>query len=154
SCATVKTVLASSSVDPHDYEPAPADAASFTGAKLIVVNGADYDAWATQLAKNSASGAPVISAAEVTKTPEGANPHLWYRPSAVTALADAVTTQLGTLNPQAAGYFNDRRTQFAAALGPYRDLIDKIKSGASGKSYAATEGVFDYLAEALGLVNK
>ena len=31
-CATVKTVLASSSVDPHDYEPSPADAASFTGA--------------------------------------------------------------------------------------------------------------------------
>ena len=33
-CANVKTVLASSSVDPHEYEPSPADAASFMGAKL------------------------------------------------------------------------------------------------------------------------
>src|ERR1700752_712126 len=36
-CANVKTVLASSPVDPHEYEPAPADAALFAGAKLVVV---------------------------------------------------------------------------------------------------------------------
>ena len=36
SCATVKTVLTSSSVDPHDYEPSPADATSFAGAQLVV----------------------------------------------------------------------------------------------------------------------
>ena len=33
SCATVKMVLASSSVNPHDYEPSPADAVSFAGAR-------------------------------------------------------------------------------------------------------------------------
>src|SRR6201985_3869004 len=49
-CATVKTVLASSSVDPHDYEPSPAAAASFTGAALVVGSGARYDAWAAKLA--------------------------------------------------------------------------------------------------------
>ncbi len=58
-CANVKTVLASSSLDPHDYEPSPADAAWFTGAKLVVVNGADYDTWASKLAASSAAGAPV-----------------------------------------------------------------------------------------------
>src|SRR6202000_2104177 len=84
-CANVKIVLASSSVDPHDYEPSPADAASFTGAKLVVVNGADYDPWASKLAASSAASAHVMNAAEVTKTPDGANPHLWYLPSAVTA---------------------------------------------------------------------
>lgn len=58
-CANVKTVLASSSVDPHDYEPSPADAADFMNAKLIVVNGAGYDSWASKLAGSSASGAPL-----------------------------------------------------------------------------------------------
>jgi len=38
-CAKVTTVLASSSVDPHDYEPAPADAEHFSHAQLVVVNG-------------------------------------------------------------------------------------------------------------------
>ena len=153
-CTNVKTILASSSVDPHDYEPSPADASSFAGAKMVVVNGADYDAWASKLAATSAAAAPVISAAEVTKTADGANPHLWYSPAAVTAVADAVTAELSKLDPQAASYFGDRRSAFASALQPYDGLIAKIKGGAAGKSYAATEGIFDYQAQALGLVDK
>ena len=153
-CARVKTILASSSVDPHDYEPSPADAASFAGAKMVVVNGVDYDAWATKLAASSAAGAPVVDAAEVTKTADGANPHLWYSPSAVTAVADAVTAELSKLDPQASSYFGDRRAAFTTALKSYDDLIAKIKAGASGKSYAASEGIFDYQAQALGLVDK
>jgi zinc/manganese transport system substrate-binding protein len=154
SCTKVKTVLASSSVDPHDYEPSPADAVSFADAKLIVLNGADYDHWAADLAATSAPSAPVVDAGKVTDTPEGANPHLWYRPSAVTAVADAVTAELSKLDPQAADYFAGRRSSFAKELDPYTALIDEIKTMASGKPYAATESVFDYLADALGLVNK
>ena len=153
-CANVKTVLASSSLDPHDYEPSPADAACFRGAKLVVVNGAGYDAWASKLAASSAAGAPVVSAAEVTKTPDGANPHLWYMPSAVTAVADAVTAEFSKLDPQAGDHFSQRRLQFTTAMAPYTSLIAKIKAGAAGKSYAATESIFDYQAQALGLVNK
>jgi zinc/manganese transport system substrate-binding protein len=152
-CASVKTVLASSSVDPHEYEPSPADAASFTGAKLVVVNGAGYDPWASKLAA-SAAGAQVLSAAAVTKTPDGANPHLWYLPSAVSAVADAVTAELSKLDPRAGDYFSQRRSQFTGAMAPYTDLIAKIRTAAAGKSYAATETVFDYQAQAVGLVNK
>jgi zinc/manganese transport system substrate-binding protein len=154
SCANVKTVLASSSVDPHEYEPSPADAAAFTGAKLVVVNGADYDSWASKLAATSAGGAPLVSAAEATKTPDGANPHLWYLPSAVTAVADAVTAELSKIDPQASDYFSQRRSEFTAAIAPYNGLIGKIKTEAGGKAYAATETVFDYQAQALGLVDK
>jgi zinc/manganese transport system substrate-binding protein len=153
-CANVKTILASSSVDPHDYEPAPADAASFAGAQMVVVNGVDYDVWASKLAASSAAQAPVVSAGEVTKTADGSNPHLWYRPSAVNAMADAVTTELSKLDPEAADYFRDRRAAFTTSLQPYDALLEKIKGGASGKSYAATETIFDYQGAALGLLDK
>jgi zinc/manganese transport system substrate-binding protein len=153
-CSNVKTVLAGSSVDPHDYEPSPADAAWFMGAKLVVINGANYDPWASKLAASSAAGAHVVSAAEVTKTPDGANPHLWYMPSAVTAVADAVTAELSKLDPRGGDYFSQRRSQFTTAMAPYTALIGKIKAGATGKSYVATETIFDYQAQALGLINK
>ncbi len=153
-CTTVKTVIASSSIDPHDYEPSPSDAATFAGAKLVVLNGADYDHWAADLAATSAASAPVVSAADVTKTPDGANPHLWYNPTAVTAVADAVTAELSKIDPQAADYFTGKRSEFTTSLQPYDTLIGKIKAAAAGKSYAATEGIFDYQAEAMGLVNK
>jgi zinc/manganese transport system substrate-binding protein len=153
-CAKVKTVLVSSSIDPHDYQPSPADASYFSGSQLVVVNGADYDPWASKLATTTVPKVPLISAAAVTETPDGANPHLWYSPSAVTAVADAVTAELTRLSPSAAGYFATQRTTFTADLKPYHALITKIKAAASGKSYAATEGIFNYMANALGLVDK
>jgi zinc/manganese transport system substrate-binding protein len=42
-CGEVTTIIKSSSIDPHDYEPTPADSAKFDRAKLVVVNGLDYD---------------------------------------------------------------------------------------------------------------
>ena len=153
-CAKVRTILVSSSVDPHDYEPSPADAGDFAGSQLVVVNGADYDPWASKLAATAVPNVPVVSAAQVTHTPDGANPHLWYRPSAVTALADAVTAELTKLSPSAAGYFAKQRATLTSNLKPYNDLIAKISREASGRSYAATERIFDYMAQAIGLVDK
>jgi zinc/manganese transport system substrate-binding protein len=153
-CAKVTTVLASSSVDPHDFEPSPADAATFASAQLVIVNGADYDPWASKFAATSAPNAPVVDAGVVTKTAGGSNPHLWYNPQAVNAVADAITAELGKLAPDAKSYFADQRTAFTASEAPYDKVISAIKTGASGKTYAATETVFDYMATAVGLVDK
>ena len=153
-CANVKTLLASSSVDPHDYEPSPADGAAFRTAQLVVVNGVGYDEWASKLAATTAPQAPVVDAGKVAETAEGANPHLWYSPTAVTSVSDAVTAELTKLAPKAADYFGTRRADFTTATKPNTELSAKIKSAAAGKSYAATEDVFDYQADALGLVNK
>ena len=177
-CANVTTLLASSSVDPHDYEPSPADAAKFEGAQLIVINGGHYDEWAAKLAASSAPDAPVVEAVELSAEHDEAghdeaghdeaghehdegghdhgalNPHVWYDPTAVTAVADAVTTELKKLAPQAADYFAERRSALAEAFTPYDDTIAAIKASATGKTYAATEAVFDPMAAALGLQNK
>jgi zinc/manganese transport system substrate-binding protein len=169
-CANVTTLLASSSVDPHDYEPSPADAAEFGGAQLIVVNGGHYDEWAAKLAASSAPSVPVVDAVELSEGHETAghddshdhesdedgshNAHAWYDPAAVTAVADAVTDELKRLAPAAADYFAQRRAEFGDALAPYDDAITAIRTSAAGRTYAATESVFDPMAAALGLQNK
>ena len=153
-CARVTTVLASSSVDPHDYEPSPADAVKFTKADLVVVNGADYDPWASKLAASSAKDASLLDAGKVVGAADGANPHLWYSPDYVTQVSDAVTHELETLAPDATSYFEQQRTALTATLKPYTDLVAKLKTEAAGKTYGATEGVFDYMAQAVGLVDK
>jgi zinc/manganese transport system substrate-binding protein len=157
SCTQVKTLLASSSVDPHDYEPSPADAATFQGAQLVVVNGAHYDEWASKLAESSSPNAPVISAADVggeTEQHGDVNPHVWYNPATVTAVADAVTAELSKLAPQAADYFAQQRSTFTDSMKAYTEEIGAIKAATSGKTYATTESVFDYMAGAVGLQNK
>lgn len=168
-CAEVTTVLAGSSVDPHDYEPAPSDAADFEGAQLVVLNGGHYDEWAAKLAATSAAEAPVVNAVELSAghadegndpAEEGhdhgdeGNPHVWYNPTAVTEVAEAVTARLSELSPDAAGYFGERNAEFAESMKPYDEAIAAIKAGATGKTYAATESVFGDMATALGLVDR
>ncbi|MGV0804529.1 metal ABC transporter solute-binding protein, Zn/Mn family [Mycolicibacterium setense] len=170
-CAKVTTVLAGSSVDPHDFEPSPADAAKFQGAQLVVINGGHYDEWAAKLAQSTAPNAVVVSAvgtgdddhdhdhgdgdADGGHAHEHSNnPHAWYSPDAVTGVADTVTEELGQLAPDARDYFAQRRAEFTTSMQPYQQLITDIKTKAPGKRYAATETVFDNMAAAVGLVNQ
>ena len=165
-CAKVTTVVAGSSVDPHDFEPAPADAAKFQGAQLVVINGGHYDEWAAKLAQSTAPDAIVVSAIGTGDDDHdhgdgdgghahehSNNPHAWYNPASVTGVADTITEELSQMAPDARDYFAQRRTGFTTSMQPYQQLITDIKTKAPGKRYAATEAVFDDMAAAVGMVN-
>ena len=114
-CAKVKTLLASSSVDPHDYEPSPADAATFAGAQMVVVNGAPLRRMGQQARGRIGSEAPRCStpghdASESQgKSRRGGQSARLVQPAAVTAVADAVTAELArSLRPEAATTSRDR----------------------------------------------
>ena len=154
-CGRVTTIISGTSVDPHEYEPVPADLAAFTDARLVVVNGLGYDAWADKAAHASSSKPAVVDAGEVVGKSAGDNPHLWYSPDFVSAMAGAVTAELRTLAPDAGSYFEQRAKAWRASMQPYFNEVSDLRAAiADAKSYAATEPVFDYMAQAVGLVDK
>jgi len=153
SCTEVTTIIQGSSADPHDYEPTAADTAKFSNAKLVVVNGADYDHWAGDTVKTLSPQPAVVDAGEVVGVKEGDNPHIWYGPDYVTKVSQAVTTELSALEPTAATYFANRATEWNTALEPYFAEIASIKATAAGQTFGSTESVFDYMGAAVGLVN-
>jgi zinc/manganese transport system substrate-binding protein len=152
-CANVTTIVASGAVDPHDFEPGTADLAAFSDADLVLVNGADYDHWAEDAASSQDPEPPVLSVAEVLDAPEGGDPHLWYEPEAVHAVAPALADELAELSPDAADVFRANAATWQADLRGYLDAVLALGSTASGRTYAATETVFDRMAASLGLVD-
>jgi zinc/manganese transport system substrate-binding protein len=150
-CGRVTTIISGGARDPHDYEPRPADAASFEDAELVVVNGLDYDAWADEALGALDRRPEVVNAGEVAHQERGDNPHVWYGPAYVDAVADAVTAALQRLQPEHAGYFDRNRRAWNRALQPYRSEIARLEHVAAGKPYGATENVFEYMAAALGM---
>jgi len=153
-CAKVTTVIKSSSADPHDYEPTPGDTAKFEGAKLVVLNGLDYDPWANKAIDTLSARPAVVDGGEVVGLEEGDNPHIWYGPDYVRQISEAVTAELKKLAPKAASYFDEQQTAWQGSMKPYDDEIAKIKAVASGKTYGASEPVFDYLADAVGMTSE
>ena len=153
-CGRVTTIIGGTAGDPHDYEPSPADNAAFTKADLVVMNGLDYDHWADDAIDTLSSPPAVVNGGDVVGRAEGDNPHLWYSPDYVRAIAAAVTTELKSLAPTAAGYFDAQAGAWRASMSAYDDEIASIRQQHPGARYAATEPVFAYMAEALGLEDR
>lgn len=59
----VTSIINSTNVDAHDYEPTTSDIAKLQKAQVIIVNGAGYDAWAVKAAQSA--NATIVNAAAV-----------------------------------------------------------------------------------------
>jgi zinc/manganese transport system substrate-binding protein len=96
----VESVIVAPGTDPHDFDPPPSVARLVADAKIVVMNGADYDPWMMRLVDaNHVDGRVVIDVAALSGHKPGDNPHVWYDPKAMPALADALTAELVTLDP-------------------------------------------------------
>jgi zinc/manganese transport system substrate-binding protein len=150
-CGDVTTIVSGSSVDPHDFEPTPADSAAFARADLVVVNGLGYDTWAEKAVAAAGGDPAVVDAGDIAGLTTGANPHVWYAPDVVVRVAGAVTNALEGLRPDGTASFDRWHATFLDSLGPYDAAIADVRSLAEGSTYGATESVFDDMATAVGL---
>ena len=85
----VTNIMTKTNVEAHDYEPTSQDVAKFGTAKVAVVNGDDYDPWATKAAQPTK--ATLVTAAETAGIKEGDNPHVWFSAKVRSNTADAIT---------------------------------------------------------------
>jgi zinc/manganese transport system substrate-binding protein len=138
--------------DPHTFEASPKIAEEIATAELIVVNGVGYDSWADKII--SAAPSPnrkVINVQHLLGLPDDtANPHLWYDPRTMPAVAEAIAADLSALRPAQASYFRANAKQFAASLAPWNAAIASFKAQYEKTPVAVTEPVADDLLEAMG----
>ena len=149
----VTSIIVDPNADPHSYEPTAADARTVAGAQYVIVNGAGYDPWADRLLQaNPVSGRKELNVGNFNGKHEGDNPHMWYNPNYVTAVANKIRDDLKTIDPADATAFDQSTQAFlTTGLKQYHDLIAAIKASYSGTPVGATESIFSYLAPALGL---
>lgn len=148
----VVNIIENPDQDPHLFETTPSVARALADARVVIFNGAEYDPWMPALlAAQPAAGRSVIVVADLVGRKAGDNPHLWYDPAAAPALAATLATEFATADPEGAAGYAERRDTFLAAWTPVRDRIAGIREKAAGAPVTASEPVFGYMAEALGL---
>jgi zinc/manganese transport system substrate-binding protein len=148
----VNSVISDPNADPHNYESSSDGARAFAGADYVVVNGAGYDSWANKLLSgNPNSKRMVLSVADLLGKKEGDNPHFWYNPDFVAKVTDRIQSDLTSLDPADASYFDAQRAAFDNAMRPYGSALAAIKAAYSGTPVASTESIVVYLTQYLGL---
>jgi zinc/manganese transport system substrate-binding protein len=153
---TVAAVMSNPNTDPHTFEASPKVAEMVSAAELVVQNGLGYDAFMNKIeAASPSSRRKVIEVQNLlglpSKTP---NPHLWYKPATMPAVARAVAADLGRLDPAHAVYFRSRAKKFDESLTPWYQVIAQIKARFPKAAVATTEPVGDYLLQAVGADNR
>jgi len=138
--------------DPHTFEVNPKVAAQIASADLIVKNGVGYDAWADKIVAAAPNGKrKVIDVQHLLGLPDNTpNPHLWYDPKTMPAVAQALAADLSSLNPAQAAYFEANVKKFDASLKPWLAAIASFKASYAKTPVAVTEPVADYMLEIAG----
>jgi zinc/manganese transport system substrate-binding protein len=148
----VTSILTNPDRDPHAFEAGAATARAIADAKLFIYNGADYDPWAEKLLAASPSSArAVIVVAGLVHKRAGDNPHLWYLPAAMPAVGEALADRLARLDPARQAAYSRRLAEFLRSMQPLDRRIAELRGKYAGTPATATEPVFGYMADALGL---
>jgi zinc/manganese transport system substrate-binding protein len=96
----------------------------------------------------------VIVAQSVLGLPDSTpNPHLWYDPKTMPAVAKAMAADLSELVPAHKAYFQKNLAAFDRSLAPWLSAIAAFKAKYPQTAVATTEPVADYLLQAMGVTN-
>jgi zinc/manganese transport system substrate-binding protein len=148
----VTSILSNPDDDPHLFEASPATAKALSDAKIVIANGVDYDPWMGKLlgASKSAGRKEIVVGALVGRK-AGDNPHLWYNPAYMTAVAKALVVDLIAADPAHKADYEQGESKFLESLKPLDDKIATMHKSYAGQPVTASEPVFGYQAKLIGL---
>src|SRR5579863_942652 len=129
----VTSILSNPDQDPHLFEASPKTARALQHATFVVYNGADYDPWMQKLLGASKNAKrTVIVAADLVGKKAGDNPHLWYDPATMPAVAGALAAALAKADPAGAGDYAARLKTFVASLAAINEKIAALRAKFAG----------------------
>ncbi|MDH4470311.1 MAG: zinc ABC transporter substrate-binding protein [Verrucomicrobiae bacterium] len=142
SSAEVTSIMSNPNQDPHESQSNARTAKKVADATIIIYNGLGYDTWMEKLlGADKKSNHVIINVAQLVGAQEGSNPHLWYDPKTMPALAAKLAAILH--RPEA-------EVAFSESMQPLIEKIKRLKCITAGMKVTATEPVFGYMASALG----
>ncbi len=149
---SVVSILSNPDQDPHLFEVSPTIIRQVAAARIVVYNGADYDPWIEKLLEVTPTvGRVAIVAADLVNRKAGDNPHFWYDPATMPAVANVLTAALVAADPGHKGDYTARLKTFLASLEPLNEKIAALRGKYAGVAVTASEPIFGCMAEALKL---
>ena len=149
------TQIIKPNVDPHDYEPTPADIRAIGEAKLVVKNGVGLEEWLDQTIEAAGFQGAVVDSSQGVTLREGGHheeegehaegeaeeehegeehdPHIWHDPRNAKVMVTNIQKGLAAADPARAATFAANLTTYSAQL----DKLDAYNEAAFAKLPAA-----------------
>ncbi|MHB8346954.1 MAG: metal ABC transporter solute-binding protein, Zn/Mn family [Acidiferrobacterales bacterium] len=148
----VTSVLNNPAANPHLFEVSPSVARAVARAQIVIYNGIDYDPWMPKLLEATPSTRRTsIDVARLAGRRPGDNPHIWYDTNAVLAFTKVLARTLASADPGQRVDYLRRLARFELSMQPVQARISALRLRLAGTPVTATEPVFGYMLEALGM---
>lgn len=165
--------------DPHNFSPAPKDAAAVADAHVVFINGLNLETFLQKLIENSGGKATVVAvsanvaAREFAEEPagghaeeeahegeeaeehahEGVDPHIWVTPANAVIMVENIARALSQLDPAHADMYQTNaqnyQTQLAQLDQWVKQQIENVP--AENRKLVSDHDTFGYFADRYGL---
>lgn len=118
-------------VDPHEYQPTPADIQAIGQAKLVVKNGVGLERWLDQTIQSAGFGGTVVDASQGVPLRKGdpgndemkdGDPHIWHNPLNAKIMVSDIEKGLAGADPA-------HSDAYAKNLASYGAQLDQLDAG-------------------------
>jgi ABC-type Zn uptake system ZnuABC Zn-binding protein ZnuA len=145
--------------DPHAYQPSPQDAVKITNADVLVINGANLEAFIAPLLKDTSGKQRVISASAgllprpdpTGLHPEG-DPHFWLDPNDVVKYVENIRYGFSLADPGGVSIFTENALKYSGELqtmdGWIKSQVQNIPQ--AQRLLVTNHETFGYFAERYG----
>lgn len=111
-------------VDPHDYEPSPADVQTLAGADLVVSSGVGLEAWLDDTVKSAGYSGEVVDSSKGVTIRKGngeeeqaeGDPHIWHDPRNAKIMVQNIAAALGSKDPADKATYDRNTSDYGAKL--------------------------------------
>lgn len=149
-------------VDPHGYEPAPADLDAIAKARVIIKNGVGLEEWLDNTIRSSGTKATVADASQgVTlrglpasdheATHDHGDPHIWHDPRNATLMVTTIAAAFTAADPAGASVYAANLAAYVASLHSLDTEIAADIDALDNKKLVTNHDAFGYFVDRYGL---
>lgn len=137
-------------VDPHDFEPAPADLRSIGSAAVLLENGLGLESWLDDTIRSAGfSGVRTDTSTGVPIRP--GDPHIWHDPANAKVMVGNVVATFASADPEHAEGYRQRGAAYAGRLDALDTWVRSELGALSSRKLVTNHDSLGYYAEAFDL---
>ena len=148
------TSLLKPGIDPHDYEPSPADVEAIARADVVLENGAGLESWLHDTIDSSGFDGPVVDTSQGVRlrmAGGAADPHIWQNPRNAERMAANIDRGLAAADPSAATTFQANLAAYTRQLQALDSEVQRQIDSLANKKLVTNHDAFGYYIDRYGL---
>jgi ABC-type Zn uptake system ZnuABC Zn-binding protein ZnuA len=141
------TSLLKPGIDPHDYEPSPADIDAIARADLVIENGAGLESWLHDTITSSGFDGPLVDSSQGVRLRQvggEVDPHIWQNPRNAERMAANIERGLAAADPSAATTFQANLAAYTRQLQALDSEIQRQIDSLANKKLVTNHDAFGY----------